>query len=255
MAAIRLLKQSQAENRQATRDEQAVLAKYVGWGGIPQAFFRDNGGVSKGWEKEAAELKGLLTADELAAAASSTRNAHYTSTEIVSAMWDALKHFGFQGGRVLEPSVGVGNFFGLMPAGLRSASQLTGVELDHITGGIAKQLYPMANIQAPVGFQDLASPDNHFDVAIGNPPFGRESIYDGARKKISGFSIHNYFFAKSIDTVKPNGVLAITIDLFYRNIQLIRDPSPLHARKLFMSSNYYLLVLLLGKHVDLALPW
>ena len=211
VAAIRLLKQLQAENRQATRDEQAVLAKYVGWGGIPQAFFRDNGGVSKGWEKEAAELKGLLTADELAAAASSTRNAHYTSTEIVSAMWDALKHFGFQGGRVLEPSVGVGNFFGLMPAALRSASQLTGVELDHITGGIAKQLYPMANIQAPVGFQDLASPDNHFDVAIGNPPFGRESIYDGARKKISGFSIHNYFFAKSIDTVKPNGVLAMVV--------------------------------------------
>ena len=211
VAAIRLLKQLQAENRQATRDEQAVLAKYVGWGGIPQAFFRDNGGVSKGWEQEAAELKGLLTADELAAAASSTRNAHYTSTEIVSAMWDALKHFGFQGGRVLEPSVGVGNFFGLMPAALRSASQLTGVELDHITGGIAKQLYPMANIQAPVGFQDLASPDNHFDVAIGNPPFGRESIYDGARKKISGFSIHNYFFAKSIDTVKPNGVLAMVV--------------------------------------------
>lgn len=188
-----------------------MLAKYVGWGGIPQAFYRDNGEVSKGWEKEAAELKALLTADELAAAAASTRNAHFTSTEIVSAIWTALRHFGFKGGRVLEPSVGVGNFYGLMPAALRSASQLTGVELDHITGGIAKQLYPQANIQAPVGFQDFAAPDNYFDVATGNPPFGPEGIYDAIRRKISGFSIHNYFFAKSIDTVKPNGVLAMVV--------------------------------------------
>ncbi len=211
VAAIRLLKQLTAENRQATRAEQAVLAKYVGWGGIPQAFYRDNNEVSKGWEKEAAELKELMTADELAAAAASTRNAHYTSTEIVGAVWDAAKHFGFQGGRVLEPSVGVGNFFGLMPTALRSASQLTGVELDHITGGIAKQLYPQANIAAPVGFQDFSAPDNYFELAIGNPPFGREGIYDPTRKKISGFSIHNYFFAKSIDTVKPNGVLAMVV--------------------------------------------
>lgn len=211
VAAIRLLKQLQAEGRQATRAEQAVLAKYVGWGGIPQAFYRDNGEVSKGWEKEAAELKELMTPDELAAAAASTRNAHYTSPEIVAAVWDAAKHFGFQGGRVLEPSVGVGNFFGLMPSALRSASQLTGVELDHITGGIAKQLYPAANIQAPVGFQDFTAPDNYFDLAIGNPPFGREGIYDANRRKISGFSIHNYFFAKSIDTVKPNGVLAMVV--------------------------------------------
>ncbi|MGL4297329.1 MAG: transglycosylase SLT domain-containing protein [Aestuariivirga sp.] len=211
VAAIRLLKELTAANRQATRAEQAVLAKYVGWGGIPQAFYRDNNEVSKGWEKEAAELKALLTADELAAAAASTRNAHYTSTEIVSAIWTALRHFGFKGGRVLEPSVGAGNFFGLMPGALRSASQLTGVELDHITGGIAKQLYPQANIQAPVGFQDFSAPDNYFDVATGNPPFGAEGIYDAMRRKISGFSIHNYFFAKSIDTVKPNGVLAMVV--------------------------------------------
>ena len=211
VAAIRLLKELQAANRQATRAEQAVLAKYVGWGGIPQAFARDNGEVSKGWEKEVAELKSVMTPDELAAAAASTRNAHYTSPEIVGAVWDAAKHFGFQGGRVLEPSVGVGNFFGLMPTTLRSASQLTGVELDHITGGIAKQLYPQANIAAPVGFQDFSAPDNYFDLAIGNPPFGREGIYDAIRRKISGFSIHNYFFAKSIDTVKPNGVLAMVV--------------------------------------------
>ena len=188
-----------------------MLAKYVGWGGIPQAFFRDNNEVSKGWEKEAAELKSLLTDDELAAAAASTRNAHYTSPEIVGALWDAMKHFGFQGGRVLEPSVGVGNFFGLMPTALRSASQLTGVELDTITGGIAKQLYPQANIQAPVGFQDFSAPDNYFTASVGNPPFGREGIYDAARRKISGFSIHNYFFAKSLDLTEPNGVLAMVV--------------------------------------------
>lgn len=211
IAAIRLLKKLEAEGRQAIRKEQAVLAKYVGWGGLPQAFYRDNGEVSKGWEKEAAELKGLLTPQELAAAASSTRNAHYTSPEIVQGVWKAVEHFGFQGGRTLEPSVGVGNFFGLMPAALRDASQLTGVELDHTTGGIAKQLYPQANIQAPVGFQDFSAPDNYFELAIGNPPFGREGIYDATRRKISGFSIHNYFFAKSIDTVKPNGVLAMVV--------------------------------------------
>lgn len=211
MAAIRLLKQLQAEDRAATRAEQAVLAKYVGWGGIPQAFGRDNSEVSKGWDKEVAELKEALTADELAAAASSTRNAHYTSPEIVQSMWSIAKRFGFQGGRVLEPSVGSGNFFGLMPTDLRSASQMTGVELDRITGGIAQKLYPQANIAAPVGFQDFSAPDNYFDLAIGNPPFGREGIYDATRRKISGFSIHNYFFAKSIDTVKPNGVLAMVV--------------------------------------------
>ena len=211
IAAIRLLKQLQAENRNATREEQAVLAKYVGWGGLPQAFYRDNNEVTKGWEREAAELKELLTEAELAAAASSTRNAHYTSPEIVKGMWEAAKHFGFQGGRVLEPSVGVGNFFGLMPKDLRAASALNGVELDHITGGLAQKLYPQANIAAAVGFQDYSAPDNYFDLAIGNPPFGREGIYDANRRKISGFSIHNYFFAKSIDTVKPNGVLAMVV--------------------------------------------
>lgn len=211
VAAIRLLKELTAANRQATRAEQAVLAKYVGWGGIPQAFYRDNNEVSKGWEKEAAELKALMTDAEMSAAASSTRNAHYTSTEIVTGVWAALRQFGFRGGRGLEPSVGVGNFFGLMPTDLRSASALTGVELDHITGGIAKQLYPQANVQAPVGFQDFSVPDGYFDVAFGNPPFGREGIYDAIRRKISGFSIHNYFFAKSVDALRPNGVLAMVV--------------------------------------------
>ncbi|WP_166739058.1 PLxRFG domain-containing protein [Alkanindiges illinoisensis] len=209
--AIRLLKQLEQEGRQATAAEQKVLAKFVGWGGLAEAFKRDNGAVTKGWEKEVAELEQLLAADEMKAAVDSSNAAHYTSPEIVTALWDAIKQFGFVQGRVLEPSVGVGNFFGLMPKGMRSKSALHAVELDTITGGIAKQLYPAANIKAPMGFQDYQTIDGYFDVAIGNPPFGRLQITDAVRREISGMSIHNYFFAKSIDSLKPNGVLAMVV--------------------------------------------
>ncbi len=208
--AIRLLKQLEAEGRFATRDEQAVLAKYVGWGGIPQAFERSDKTASKGWEREVAEMRDLLTPEEYSAAASSTKNAHYTSPAIVSAMWRAADRLGFKGGRVLEPSVGAGNFFGLMPHEMRKSSAMNGVELDRITSGIAAQLYPEAKI-ARMGFQDYLIPDGHFDLAIGNPPFGRESLYDGKRKDLNGFSIHNYFFAKSLDGLKPGGVLAMVV--------------------------------------------
>lgn len=208
--AIRLLKQLESEGRQAAADEQAVLAKFVGWGGLPQAFHRSDKGSTTGWAKEVAELKSLLSDEEYRAAESSTKNAHYTSPEIVSGLWNAMQRLGFTGGKVLEPSVGVGNFFGLMPAELRGASALNGVELDPITGGIAKQLYPQAKI-AQMGFQDYLIPDNHFDIAIGNPPFGRESLYDGKRKDLSGFSIHNYFFAKSLDALRPGGVMAMVV--------------------------------------------
>lgn len=208
--AIQLLKKLEDAGRPATAAEQAVLAKYVGWGGIPQAFERSDKSASKGWEREVAELRDLLTPDEYRAAASSTKNAHYTSPEIVAAVWRAADRLGFKGGRVLEPSVGAGNFFGLMPHELRKASALHGVELDHVTSGIATQLYPEAKI-ARMGFQDYTIPDGHFDIAIGNPPFGRESLYDGKRKDISGFNIHNYFFAKSLDGLKEGGVLAMVV--------------------------------------------
>lgn len=208
--AIRLLKQLESEGRFATRDEQAALAKYVGWGGIPQAFERSDKSASKGWEREVAEMRELLTPEEYSAAASSTKNAHYTSPEIVAAMWRAADRLGFNGGRVLEPSVGAGNFFGMMPHELRKSSALNGVELDRLTSGIAAQLYPEAKI-ARMGFQDYLIPDGHFDLAIGNPPFGRESLYDGKRKDLNGFSIHNYFFAKSLDGLKPGGVLAMVV--------------------------------------------
>lgn len=211
VAAIRLLRQLEQEGRQASHAEQKVLAKWVGWGGLQQAFVRPDGTSAKGWENEAQELKALLSPEEYRAAESSTRNAHYTSPEIVKAIWSIAQRVGFRGGRVLEPSIGSGNFLGLAPGALKGRAQFTGAELDPITGGIAKQLYPAANIKAPLGFQDLQIPDNYFELAVGNPPFGSERLYDPKRKDASRFSIHNYFFAKSVETLKPGGVLAMVI--------------------------------------------
>lgn len=205
-----MLKDLESTGRPVTAADQAALAKYVGWGGIPSAFERTDGTANKGWEKQVAELKALLTPEEYAAAAASTRNAHYTSPEIVTGMWKALARLGFAGGRVIEPSVGVGNFFGLMPQDARGASALHGVELDRITSGIATALYPDAKI-ARMGYQEYAIPDGYFDVAVGNPPFGSEKLYDANRKDLSGFSIHNYFFARSVDALRPGGVLAMVV--------------------------------------------
>lgn len=210
LAAIRTLKRLNETGAAATREDQTALAKFVGWGGLPQMFAREDGSFSKGWEKDAAALKELLTPDELNAAAASTRNAHYTSPEVVKAMWAAMGRLGFTGGRVLEPSLGVGNFFGLMPKGIRKASALHGVELDPITGGIAKHLYPAASVKV-MGFQAFTAPDGYFDAVIGNPPFGSEKLYDPMRRDLSQFSIHNYFFAKSLDMLRPGGVMAMVV--------------------------------------------
>lgn len=211
IAAIQLLKKLESEGRQATSEEQSVLARYVGWGGIPQAFFTNSGKTRKGWEAEAAELKSLLTDEEYSAARRSTQDAHYTSKTVVDAIYSAVSHVGFKSGKILEPSVGTGNFFGLMPPSMRKASTLHAVELDRITGGIAKQLYPSANIKAPMGFQDFKLVDGSYSLAIGNPPFGSQKIYDGSRKAISKFSIHNYFFAKSLDSLHEGGILSMVV--------------------------------------------
>lgn len=208
--AIRILKAVVAEGRKATREEQRKLAKFVGWGGLQQAFRRDDGSVANGWAKEVDELENLLTPDEYKAAVDSSIAAHYTSPEIVKGIWDAVKQLGFTGGRVLEPSMGSGNFFGMMPKDLRKSAQLHGVELDNITGHLAQQLYPEAKIKV-MGFQDYAIPDGHFDLAIGNPPFGAIKITDASRPRISGLSLHNYFFAKSVDALAENGVLAMVV--------------------------------------------
>ncbi|MEG1678576.1 MAG: N-6 DNA methylase, partial [Stenotrophomonas sp.] len=166
---------------------------------------------NKAWAKQHAELKELLTADEFKAARASTLDAHYTSPVAVGAMYEALARLGVKSGRVLEPSVGVGNFFGLMPREMRSASQLHGVELDSLTSRLVAALYPKAKIAKATGFEDFEIPSEYFDVVIGNPPFGPQPVVDKERSAYSGFSIHNYFLAKSIDKLRPGGVMAIVV--------------------------------------------
>ena len=200
IAAIRTLFQLEQEHRGATAEEQQVLSQYVGWGGLADAF--DPGKDS--WAKEYAELKGLLSEDEYAAARSSTLNAHYTSPVVIRSIYDAVEKMGFQSGNILEPSMGVGNFFGMLPTSMAD-SRLYGVELDSITGRIAKKLYPQADIIV-AGFETTDRRD-FYDLAVGNVPFGQYKVNDKAYNKL-GFSIHNYFFAKAIDQVRPGGVVA-----------------------------------------------
>ena len=198
--AIRTLFRLEQEHRAATAEEQQVLSQYVGWGGLPDVFDPDK----DSWATEYAELKGLLSEDEYAAARSSTLNAHYTSPTVIRAIYDALEHMGFRSGNILEPSMGVGNFFGMLPEGMRS-SRLYGVELDSITGRIAQKLYPQADITV-AGFETSDRRD-FYDLAVGNVPFGNYKVNDKAYNKL-GFSIHNYFFAKAIDQVRPGGIVA-----------------------------------------------
>ena len=200
MDAIHTLKLIEAENRHATPKEQEILSKYIGWGGLADAFddSKDN------WKSEYAELTDALTPEEYAAARSSTLNAHYTSPTVIKAIYEAVGNMGFTTGNVLEPSMGVGNFFGLLPQEM-SGSKLYGVELDSITGRIAKQLYPNADITV-AGFETTDRRD-FFDLAVGNVPFGQYKVNDKAYNKLN-FSIHDYFFAKTLDQVRPGGVIA-----------------------------------------------
>ena len=198
--AIRTLFKLEQQHRGATAEEQQVLSQYVGWGSLADAF--DPGKDS--WAKEYAELKGLLSEDEYAAARSSTLNAHYTSPVVIRSIYDAVEKMGFQSGNILEPSMGVGNFFGILPDSMAD-SRLYGVELDSITGRIAKKLYPQADITV-AGFETTDRRD-FYDLAVGNVPFGQYKVNDKAYNKL-GFSIHNYFFAKAIDQVRPGGVVA-----------------------------------------------
>ena len=200
MDAINLLKELEFDGRQATPEEQDVLSKYVGWGGLADAFdeSKDN------WKDEFAELYATLSPEEYAAARASTLNAHYTSPTVIKAIYDAVGSMGFQTGNILEPAMGVGNFFGLLPQEMQG-SRLYGVELDSITGRIAKQLYPKADITV-AGFETTNRKD-FFDLAVGNVPFGQYQVNDRAYNRL-GFSIHNYFFAKALDQVRPGGVVA-----------------------------------------------
>ena len=198
--AIRTLQTLEDENRNATPEEQEILSQYVGWGGLADAFDPDK----DSWAREYKELKGLLSEDEYAAARASTLNAHYTSPTVIRAIYDAVEQMGFQTGNILEPSMGVGNFFGMLPESM-AGSRLYGVELDSITGRIARQLYPEANITV-AGFETTKQRD-FYDLAVGNVPFGNYKVNDKAYNQL-GFSIHNYFFAKALDQVRPGGVVA-----------------------------------------------
>ncbi|MFR4805553.1 MAG: DUF3849 domain-containing protein [Blautia sp.] len=199
--AIRTLEKIESENRIATLEEQEVLSQYVGWGGLADAFDESK----SAWANEYQELKGLLSEQEYASARESTLNAHYTSPAIIRSIYDSLDKMGFEKGNVLEPAMGIGNFFGMMPEKMQE-SRLYGVELDGITGRIAKQLYPNADIKI-TGFEKTDYPNDFFDVAIGNVPFGQYKVADKQYDK-QNFLIHDYFFAKTLDKVRPGGVVA-----------------------------------------------
>lgn len=231
--AIRLIKQLETEGRNATAAEQEMLSRYVGWGGLSSAFgeMKWNSTTRKsemtaksGWEKEFAELRklaedGTITEEEYKAMSASTKNAHYTSVEVIRAMYDGLAKLGFTGGRMLEPSAGVGNFVGAMPAEMsRSVKSWTMVELDRITGQIAKYLYPQADVRIQ-GFETANLPDNYMDVAIGNVPFGDYGVVDRNYPKRITKAIHNYFFAKTLDKVRPGGVVMFITSSFTMNSQ------------------------------------
>lgn len=202
VAAIRTLKQIEAEGRLAARSEQETLSLYVGWGSLAPAFDEHN----KAWAKEFAELQSLLTPEEYAAARATTLSAHYTSPRVIKAIYDAVGRMGFQPGNILEPSCGIGNFFGLLPEAI-SGANLYGVELDGLTGRIARQLYQKAHITVD-GFENTDHPDDFFDLAVGNVPFGSYKVHD-RRYDRHNLQIHDYFLMKTLDKLRPGGIMAV----------------------------------------------
>lgn len=204
LEAIRLLNRLERENRNPTADEQKTLAKYVGWGGLAKAFDEHD----ENWRSQYSELISTLNSEDYEKAKGSVLNAHYTSKTVIDGIYEALSRFGVKGNnRILEPSMGTGNFFGYMPKDIQENARLYGVELDNITGKIATKLYPKANIQVK-GFEQTTFPNDHFDIVVGNVPFGAYTVYDSDYAK-QNFYIHDYFLAKSIDKLKPNGIMAV----------------------------------------------
>ena len=214
MYAIIMLKQIESENRAAAPGEQEILAHYVGWGGIPDVFDSEK----EGWEKEYQELQSYLTPKEYESARASVLNAHFTGPVIIKAMYEALSSMGFQSGNILEPSCGIGNFFGCLPEDMQK-SKLYGVEIDNISGRIARHLYPKARIIV-CGFESTDFPTNFFDLAIGNVPFGQYQVNDQKYNRLN-FKIHNYFIAKSLELVRPGGILAFVTSRYTMDSQSI----------------------------------
>jgi N12 class adenine-specific DNA methylase len=214
IAAIKTLKTLQREQRRATADEQRTLARYVGWGGLANAFKNiETGEIKAGWEQRVAELEALLSPEELAVARSSTSNAHYTSKAVIDGMWSALRHLGFKGGNALEPSVGTGNFIGLVPPELAGSTNFLAVEYENITAGIAANLYPQATVLHS-GFERVPIPDNSFDLVIGNPPFGQDKLTFPGNPHLSRHTIHNQFFLAGIDALRPGGIQAMVVSRY-----------------------------------------
>lgn len=219
VAAIRLLKRLEEEDRFATPEEQEVLARYVGWGGLADCFDERH--------SKYAELKALLDEEEYAAARASTLNAHYTPPVVIRAIYTVISNMGFAAGNILEPSCGVGHFFGCLPEPM-SASKLYGVELDSLTGRIAQQLYQTVSVTVR-GYEKVDFPKDFFDAAVGNVPFGNYQVRDKAYDRL-GFSIHNYFFAKALDQVRPGGIIAFvtsryTLDSKSNDVRIVSLPS------------------------------
>ncbi|TAN14167.1 MAG: hypothetical protein EPN45_04055, partial [Rhizobiaceae bacterium] len=208
--AIRVLRVVESEGRGATDAEKDILVRYVGWGGLPQAFRRPNGVAADGWLTEVETLESLLSPADLDAARRSTQDSHYTPRDVIEAMYAGLQRLGFTGGHVLEPAVGTGHFIGLAPDALREAMRWTTVELDTITAGIAKALYPEANV-IHRAFQDVVVPGASVDLVIGNPPFGNTIVHDSANTDLAGFSLHNFFFARALKALVPGGLLAMVV--------------------------------------------
>ncbi|ACT52108.1 N-6 DNA methylase (plasmid) [Methylovorus glucosotrophus SIP3-4] len=212
--ALHVLKRIEAEGRHATTAEQSKIVKYVGWGGLPQAFDPRN----EDWAKEFAELSSMLSKDEYEAARRSTQDAHYTPDFVVESIYAGLSRLGFNKGRALDPALGTGHFIGLMPAEMSRQISITGIELDNLTARIANTLYPESSI-INKGYQEVIIPKNHFDVVVGNFPFGNQSVYDERLPDLSKFSIHNYFAAKSIDHIKPGGLIAMVVSSYFMDGQ------------------------------------
>jgi N12 class adenine-specific DNA methylase/predicted RNA methylase len=210
IAAIRTLQQLEEESRPPTPSEQALLVRYVGWGGLPQAFDPNN----TEWADHYRELAALLPAQEYEAARRSTQDAHYTGEPVVRGIYKGLERLGFTGGRMLEPAAGTGHFIGLAPESIREASRFTTIELDPVTARICKHLYPSATV-INRGYQDVTIPADHFDAVVGNPPFGSQSVYDARHTELNQLSIHNYFIAKSIDKLRPGGVAAFVVSSYF----------------------------------------
>lgn len=229
--AIEVLREIEAARRKATPEEQQTLVRYVGWGGLPQVFATHEDST---WQEERDRLRELLTPEEYRSAQATTLNAHYTSATVVSAMYDAVQRLGFTHGKILEPSAGIGHFFGLMPEAMRSQSTLTGIEIDPLTARIARVLYPDANIRQQ-GFEQSQLPDGGFDLVISNVPFGNYKVFDPQFNQ-HNFLIHDYFFAKSLEKARPGGLVAFITSMGTMDKQDARLRDYLHERAEFLGA-------------------